>query len=64
MFSEDFQKKNFGFILTYPSTLVAGKNETVCLLTQNANSVTKILVDLKIKDKHSLTSNSLESGKL
>lgn len=60
--SEDLRKKESGYLFTYPRTFLSGRNETVCLITHNTTVPTKVLVDLKIKDNHYLTSNTLEAG--
>lgn len=64
-FSENYQRRDFGmgFFFTLPKSLLSGRNETVCLTLQTPPKPTKAMVDLKIKEKHYITTRDIITGK-
>jgi hypothetical protein len=60
--SEDLKKVTSGFFYSMPKTLLSGKNETVCLSTHYSSLIpVKIIVDIKIREKHFLTTKTIDS---
>lgn len=59
--SEDIRRRGPHYLFTSPKTLTSGQNETVCLSLYDALTPAKVLVDLKIKDKHHVTAHTLHS---
>lgn len=58
------KKVTSGFFYSMPKTLLSGKNETVCLSTHYSSLIpVKIIVDIKIREKHFLTTKTIDSGK-
>lgn len=62
-FSEDIKKREPGFLFVHPKVLFTGQNETVCLSLHDTALPTKVLVDLKIEEKHHLTPHAIEAGR-
>ncbi|XP_017785332.1 PREDICTED: alpha-1-macroglobulin-like isoform X1 [Nicrophorus vespilloides] len=50
-----------GYMLSHANTFLAGKNETVCVTLYDAQLPVKMLLDLKIKDKHNVFTKLITS---
>lgn len=50
------------FVFLYPRTFLAGKNETVCAVFQSKYFPARIKIDMKIKNKHTVYHEVLQSG--
>ncbi|GJQ65969.1 hypothetical protein Trydic_g4064 [Trypoxylus dichotomus] len=53
--SDNFKKKEPGFIFTYPTTLISGVKATACLNLYDAVLPTRALVDIKVNKQHHTT---------
>lgn len=61
---ENVVARRNGFLLSMPKALVLNRNETVCLTLHETKLPVRVTIDMKWREKHSITTRSLLAGNI